>query len=446
LLDRINSSIQVRLPAALAAPFIQQLTYSPQHIRMNKTILASLLALPLFVPTAQAQDTNVKISGFGTAALTWSDDDRAQFGRPNQASGAADSIRTGVDSNLGLQADYAVNSWLSLTAQGLVRQDAEEHYGAELSWAFAKFRMSDALNVRVGRIGLPIFMISDYRNVGYVNTMLRPPAEVYSQVPFNSVDGADITWRHELGNTSLTSQLAIGAIKTPVAGGFHVRGKDIVALNLVAENGPFTLRAGHARTNVTVDDLASLNTLVGSLRAAGTGYRLPQLNTLAGEIEARDARGTFSSIGLSADWNNFVLQTEFAKRKTATYINDTTSWYVMGGYRIGKFLPYYTRSELKIDGAINNTVPTACPAGYPAACTPTLLQLGNAVRRIPVSGVGQGEQTTDTIGVRWDLYRSMALKLQIDRIKPTGNGLFINPQPGFAGPVTVGAVALDFVF
>lgn len=413
---------------------------------MNKKILASLLALPLFVPTVQAQENAVKISGFGTAALTTSDDDRAEFVRPNQASGVADKVRTGVDSNLGLQADYTVNDWLSLTAQGLVRQDAEDHYGAELSWAFAKFRISDALSVRVGRVGLPVFMISDYRNVGYANTMLRPPAEVYSQVPFNSVDGADVTWRHDIGNTSLTSQLAIGSIKTPLAGDIHVRGKEIVALNVVAENGPFTLRVGHARSKVTIDDSASLNGLVGALRATGAGYRLPQLVALAGEIEAKDKNGTFSSIGLTADWNNFVLQTEYAKRKTETYINDTSSWYVMGGYRIGKFLPYYTRSELKIDNAIVNTVPAACAAGAPAACTPTLQQLGAGVRRLPFTGVGQGEQTADTIGVRWDFYRSMALKVQIDRIKPTGNGLFINAKPGFSGPVTVGAIALDFVF
>ena len=45
--------------------------------------------------------------------------------------------------------------------------------------------------MRVGRVGLPVFMISDYRNVGYANTMLRPPAEMYSQVPINSIDGVD---------------------------------------------------------------------------------------------------------------------------------------------------------------------------------------------------------------------------------------------------------------
>ncbi|MEH6435218.1 hypothetical protein [Massilia sp. DD77] len=418
---------------------------------MNKKILASLLALPLVMPAVNAQETSglsaIKVSGFGTGAVTWTNEERAEFVRPNQPSGAADNVRTGVDSNLGLQADMPVNSWLSLTGQVLVRKDAEEHFGAELGWAFAKARISDNLSVRVGRVGLPVFMISDYRNVGYANTMLRPPAEIYSQVPFNSIDGADITWQHGFGDTSLTSQLAYGSVKSPLAGDVHAKGKQIIALNVSAEHGPFIVRAGHARTKVSVEDSTSLNTLVAGLRAAGAGYRFPTLAPLAAEIEAKEKQAHFSSVGLAMDWNNIVVQTEFAKRKTKTYINDTTSWYVMGGYRIGKFLPYYTHSTLKIDSAIVNTVPAACPAGYPAACTPTMQALGAGVRRLPNVGVGQGEQTTDSIGIRWDFASSVALKAQIDRVKPkNGTGLFVNPQPGFSGPVTVGAVALDFVF
>ena len=418
---------------------------------MNKKILASLLALPLVAPAAFAQESSgfpsVKISGFGTGALTWTNEDRAEFARPNQVSGAADNVRTGIDSNLGLQADMPVNSWLSFTGQVLVRKDAEEHYGAELGWAFAKARINDELSVRVGRVGLPVFMISDYRNVGYANTMLRPPAEIYSQVPFNSIDGADITWQHSVGDTTLTSQLAYGSVKSPLSGDIHAKGKQIAALNVSAEHGPFIVRAGHARAKITVEDSTSLNTLVAGLRAAGAGYRFPQLATLADEIEAKEKQAHFSSLGLAMDWNNIVVQTEFAKRKTKAYINDTTSWYVMGGYRFGKFLPYYSHANLKVDSAVVNTVPAACPVGYPAACTPTMQALGAGVRRLPNTGVGQGEQTTDSIGVRWDFASSVALKAQIDRVKPkNGNGLFVNAKPGFTGPVTVGAVALDFVF
>ncbi|HEX8404451.1 MAG TPA: hypothetical protein VF670_07530, partial [Duganella sp.] len=67
--------------------------------------------------------------------------------------------------------------------------------------------------------------------------------------------------------------------------------------------------------------------------------------------------------------------------------------------------------------------------------------------RLPYGGIGQGEQSTTSIGVRWDFYRSLALKAQIDRVKPTtGSGLLLAPATGFNKDVTVGAVAIDFVF
>ena len=161
----------------------------------------------------------------------------------------------------------------------------------------------------------------------------------------------------------------------------------------------------------------------------------------------RDKKASFTSLGATLDWNNIVMQSEYAKRKTDSYVNDTTSWYVMGGYRIGKFLPYYSHAKLTIDGNVDNHMPAACPAGYPAACTPTLVALNGVVANLRYTGVSQGAQQTDTIGLRWDFHSSVALKVQFDRVRPSqAAGLLINPQPGFRGPVTVGAVALDFVF
>lgn len=421
---------------------------------MNKRFIASLLTLPLALSSAFAQDTSaaaptVKVSGFGTGALTWSDTDQAEFARPNQTSGAGKQPRTGVDSNLGLQASVEVNPWLSGTVQGLVRKDAEEGYGADLAWAFAKFKLSDRFSVRVGRMGLPVFMISDYRNVGYANTMVRPPAEVYSQVPFDSIDGIDGTFQHSIGATSVTAQLALGRTKAALnaAGSVvHLQTELVSALNLVAENGPLTVRVGHARTKASIDDSTSLNALLGGLRGAGAGYHFAQLAPLADALSVSNKQFSFSSAGAILDWNQLLLQGEYAKRKSDSYVNDTTSWYLMAGYRIGKFLPYASHASLKSDRSVTNTVPAACPAGYPAACTPTMQALSAGVTRVSSTGT-QGQQSTDTIGVRWDFYRSAALKVQIDRVSPQhGQGLFVMPAASFSGPVTVGAVAVDFVF
>lgn len=408
---------------------------------MNKQIIAAVLALPLALSSAfaqEAQGPTVKVSGFGTGALTWTNTNEAEFGRPNQASGAKKDPRTGVDSNLGLQADVGVNSWLSFTAQGLVRRDAEDDFGAELAWAFAKARINDQFSVRVGRIGLPAFMISDYRNVGYANTFLRPPVEMYSQVPFNSLDGIDATYQHSFGDTSVTGQLAYGSAEVKIAGGLTGKGKQMVALNLVAEHGPFTARFGRVDAKVTITGSAPLAGLLGTLRALSANPGLSQLNTMANDLSANDKKASFTSVGLGVDWNNLVGQTEFAKRKTDTYVNDTSSWYVMGGYRFGKVLPYVIQSKVSIDGYPENRVPAGVASLAP-------LRAGAA--RLPYTGVSQGEQSTTSIGVRWDFYRSLALKAQIDRVKPAvGSGLLLNPTPGFNRDVTVGAVAVDFVF
>jgi hypothetical protein len=415
---------------------------------MKKRIIASALALSFATPCAFAQDASaVRISGFGTGALTWTDTDKAEFGRPNQASGARKNVTTGVDSNFGVQADYAVNSWLSVTGQGLVRKDAQDDFGAELAWAFAKARVSDDVAIRAGRMGVPAFMISDYRNVGYANTMLRPPAEMYSQMLFNTVDGADVTWQHSYGDTTYTAQLAVGKSKVDIAGGPKLDGRRLTALNLVVEHGPLTVRFGRVDGRLTLTGSPSLATLLTSLNTFGAGYHIPQAAQLATDIDVRNKKASFTSLGATLDWNKVVAQSEYAKRRTDTYINDTTSWYVMGGYRFGKFLPYYSHAKLSIDDSVHNGMPAACPAGYPAACTPTLTALSGFVASLRYTGVSQGEQQTDSIGMRWDFYRSLALKVQFDRVRPSkGSGLLINPQPGFHGPVTVGAVALDFVF
>ena len=404
---------------------------------MNKQILAAVLAMPLALSSAFAQEAEgptVKVSGFGTGALTWTNTDQAEFGRPNQASGAKKDPRTGVDSNLGLQADVTVNSWLSLTGQGVVRKDAEDDFGADLTWAFAKARINDQLSVRVGRTAMPTFMISDYRNVGYANTFLRAPVEMYSQVPYSDLDGIDATYQQSFGDTTITGLLGFGRTEADIAGGLRGKGKNVVAFNLTAEHGPFTVRFGRVTADVTLTGSTSMASLLTGLRASG----LPQLSAMADQLEAKDKKASFTSLGLSMDWNNIVAQSEFAKRKTHSYINDTTSWYVMGGYRFGKVLPYVMHSKLSIDNYPANVI----PAGIPA-----LAAARDGAARLPYTGLGQGEQATTSVGVRWDLYRSIALKAQIDRVKPgVGSGLLLNAQRGFQRDVTVGAVAVDFVF
>jgi hypothetical protein len=416
---------------------------------MTRHFIAALLILPLTLASAFAQEApsqpSAEVSGFGTLALTRSNTDQAQFARPNQVAGVGKGVSTGVDSNLGLQVMGGVNNWLSYGTQALVRKDAEDKFRAELTLAYLKAKLSDQLSIRVGRMDLPILMLSDRLNVGYANTLLRPPVELYAQAPMTNYDGVEAAWRQSFGETTLTARLGAGRSRTRIGaneGVLHLDTTALTALNLVAERGPLTLRIGHAEGTLSLNDSAQLNGLLSALRATGAGYQLPTLGPLADALSVVKKKASFTSAGMMLNWNDIVAQGEFARRNIDSYDHDTDSWYLMGGYRIGQFLPYYSHSTTRSIGRVANTIPASCPAGYPAACTPTLQALSAGVEMLSVSM----EQSTDTIGVRWDLRRSLALKVQIDRIRPKGAGLLLHATPGFTGPVVVSAVALDYVF
>ncbi|MBI3284414.1 MAG: porin [Burkholderiales bacterium] len=398
---------------------------------MKLRALIPMLAMPLAISSAWAADDgpSITISGFGTAAVTHSNSEDADFIRPNQAAGSRDNYRTGVDSNFGIQATAKFNDMFSFTGQGLVRKYVTDSVGAELAWAFAKVRLSDHLNLRVGRVGLPVYMISDYRNVGYVQNMIRPPVEMYSQVPIDSVDGVDAVYQTSFGDTAVTAQLAFGKTKTDSAGGYTVDLNRLYSLNLVAEMEPFTFRFGHAGTRLSIDNNASLNAVVGGLSKFG-------FKSAADSLAVKDAKGTFTSLGFGLDWKNIVVQAEYGKRKTDSLtVADTTSWYTMAGYRIGKFLPYYNHASVR-----QNSPRTV--AGVPT--TGPFAALGIGANAIASTA---SIQTSNSLGVRWDFYKSAALKVQIDRFSPeNGSGTFANAKPGFKGPVTVFAAGIDFVF
>ncbi len=394
---------------------------------MRSTLMTAILAA--FAMNTQAADgPTITISGFGTAAMTATDTDQAEYARPNQAAGVKKDFRSGVDSNFGIQATAKFSSEWSATVQGLSRKYATDNFGGELSWAFIKYRLSDEFSFRAGRIGLPIYMISDFRSVGYANTMIRPPAEVYRQVNADYVEGIDVVWQKNIGDSTLTTQFAYGRSASRQPGGTEVKFKPLTALHMVFENGPFTLRFGRADADFTVHNNAPLNGLLATLRSVG-------LTQVANDFRVVDVKGSFTSVGGTLDYKNFLVQTEYAKRKTESRaVMDTTSYYAMFGYRMGKVTPYYYYGNIKQD------VPRTY-AGLPTAGP--LAPITAAVNSVAKAGL----QSTNAVGVRWDFYKSAALKVQVDRIKPKdGPGAFLNAKPGFAGSVNVYAAGIDFVF
>ncbi|MYM65844.1 porin [Pseudoduganella sp. FT55W] len=404
---------------------------------MKKQLLAAavLAATAAMAQAGALDDGNLSISGFGTVGVAKSNTDDVKFARYNQADGVGDSARLGLDTNLGLQATYKINDWLSGTAQVLTRKATEHTFTTDLTWAFLKARINDEVSVRIGRVVVPTFLISDYQNVGYANTMMRPPIEMYGQAPIENSDGADINYQHAFGDLNFTAQAFAGVSRGKLfvssgAGSTATYRAPAAGFSVAGEYGPFMLRFAHARADMKINDIQPINALTNTLASVGFTQLASDITFSSGKKIA------FTSIGGTVDWNNIVGQAEYAQRraKEAVYLPDTNAWYAMLGYRFGKVLPYYAHASAKGAGS-SVTVPAAL-AKIPA------LNAG-------VTGLlASAEQTSDIVGVRWDFAKQLALKVQVDRVKPGAkSGLLINvPAAGYNKNVTVVAAGLDFVF
>ena len=401
---------------------------------MKRHILASAALAACACAHAGIGDSgNLSISGFGTLGVAESNSNQAQFARYNQAEGVGDQARIGLDTNLGLQASYALDDRLSGTVQILSRKNTSPTFTTDLTWAFLKYKVSDELSVRVGRVALPVFMISDYQNVGYANTMMRPPVEMYAQAPIESGDGVDFNYQHALGDTNLGVQGVLGVSRGKLflvsTGTVATYRAPVRGLSVTADRGPLTLRASYLSAAMSSNDITPVNTLVSTLTNVGFGQ-------LGQDIAVADKKVVFGALGATLDWNNIVVQSEYGQRraKDKVYIPDTNSWYAMAGYRIGKVLPYYSHAVAKDAGSS-----ITLPAGFPASGA-----LANVVRGALLAP----EQNSDTLGLRWDFAKSADLKLQLDRVHPgQRNGMLIyGPATGLQGSVTVAAATLDFVF
>jgi len=407
-----------------------------------KTTATLALALGLGPVAASAALPDVDVSGFGTAGFAITDTSKATFVRSQeQPVGVDESGDVGLDSLLAVQATVHLSDRFSATGQAMVRRLFTSGFALDVPVFFAKADLMHDLAVRVGRIQLPVFMSSDYRQVGYSNTWVRPPIEVYGMIPFDTNDGADLLYRTTLGPIDISAQTFYGRTDATTqntaqnlagTGGAASQTVTIQArrnwgVNVSLTMGPLTVRAGRNQSSFTsISD--STNQFIAAINAAGFPALATRLNPTNVPFE-------FTDFGFSFDGTHVTLQGEMVKETIGGFVPSADGEYLLAGYRIRKFTPYAMFARQKVTSARTDTTIPAVGA---------LIPLAQGVNQL-INSVG-GDQHTTSLGLRWDLHESMDLKLQVDRVSPQGNGLFIYVKPGFHGPVDVASLTLDFVF
>lgn len=438
-------------------------------------------------------DGDFSLSGFGTLGIAKTSTKDAFYNYPGQGVGVMTTPGITPDSKIAAQGTYKFAPTFSATAQVMSKANAYGDYAPDLEWAFAKWQAAPSLAIRVGRMGVPYFAISDFREVNYANQWVRPPLDVYGQVPVSQFEGLDASYQATFGPLTLTSTVWAGDshAKYSLADPKLYPPSDVdikhqIGINFQGEvdNG-VTFRFGRARGKLSVKSATGLALQTGAtnvnaasscIHAYGVGaYAACHLpSAVAGgafgalysaqsafndtidllNVNGKDA--TFTGLGLGYDSGNLVTSLEYTKRKTDSYVSDSTGWYASVGYRFGKFTPYLGYSKLKTDRTDDNPLAknatvTAIATALKAAGSSSVQDLIDGMQR--TLNTQLDDEKTSTVGVRWDVSTGLAVKAQWDRVHKSANsqGLFFSPDPNSnfvsAGrKVDVLSVSVDFVF
>jgi hypothetical protein len=398
-----------------------------KHLSLRPLVAA--ISVALCAGAAQAYDgPTYKLSGFGTLAAVYSDLRTADFtGSVFQPNGAGHTRATtfNPDSKLGVQVNAVITPKVSAVVQVISQYQYDGSYWPQVEWANVSYKPVDALSLRVGRIALPAYLMSESRLVGYAHTWARPPQEVYSILPLTSNDGVDATHRARFGSVQNTVQAYYGTNQVKISGGGTAKAKVSWGVNDTVEVGSLTLRAAYTylKEDLQIDRFAPL---YAGMAFFGETDMLEKYNTSNMSTSA-------IALGASYDPGDWFVMGEFVNYRGDSVLADSRSWYLAGGYRAGKFTPYVMHSQVKAliedetnGGFLNGGINTLL-----YQITPT--------------------QKTTAIGLRYDAFKNTAIKVQYDHLKtgPRSNGrLKTETGWGFVpgSDANVLSLGVDFVF
>jgi hypothetical protein len=411
----------------------------------NLAVLAVLGALTLLPAAASAQDdekpSRISFGAFGTLGLVYSTDRHADFAanavRP-AGPGGSETVSLDPDSLLAGQVTFQVTPKLTAVVQVVAEQTAADDYEPELEWANLRYELTPDLSLRVGRVALPAFLVSEHRKVSYATPWVRPPVELYGLIPVFTVDGVEATYRSHAGDWTNTLNVNLGRSKTDFPRGFGTaEAKRAWNVNATFQRGRLTSRFAIAGADLDID---AFDPLFAGFRAFG-----PEGQAIAERFEVDGRPFLFGSGGAEYDPGRWFAIAEVGWLDTDSALGARLAGYLTGGYRWGSVTPYATYSRSEVLG--RSTVPGLSLSGLPPELVPVAAGLNAGLNGLLR---GAPAQQNLSVGGRWDFTPGMALKLQVDFIDRLdgSSGTFVNEQPGFepGGSAQLVSLATVFVF
>lgn len=389
---------------------------------MNRYFLLLTLLLILIISNSSA--ANIKISGFLTAGGTISDSGT------NYDTNINNQLNLYNDSKVGLNFRSEISNNWSAAVQLLNAYDKfDQEFKLNADWAFASFRPNEQLTLKFGKQKLPVWLISDYYEVGLLYPWVRPPVQVYGLTPIATFTGINANYRFDIKDYTIDFEIYAG--KTP----FKISG-DIIVDNATAATA---ISAANPSITCTAPCILS-GTSSGNANLHGIKFAISNDNILirtnianAPTVKTIQPLGSFDyqlrfwEIGSKIDFNNSFIFAEYV----ATQLDDnhsganyykTHGHYLTYGHTFGIFTPHLTYAHLTVKEAAIN--------------------LG----LIQVTAANDNKEDAYTIGVTTKTTNASDFKIEYQKIKPTNYGYFFTTATKLNSDINIISAAFNMVF
>ena len=429
------------------------LTYESTFHWTKCSLFCVVLMLWPAIVMAQTVDngtSKLRLSGFGTLGITHVDGPEDWGYRRNISQPANDGgLRADIDSRVGVQLNYAFSPQFELVTQIVAKRRSS--YAATndiIEWAFAAYRPTPDISIRLGRLSVDSFLLADFRNVGFAYRFARPPVEVYGTLPL-SFDGVDVSKDFALEKSRWRIKLFGGSSST---GDLSVNGRSkigpIVGITTSRESGGLTLRAGYVHV-VLAENSPFLDPLLEGLNGM-TMFPIPTIASQAEYFKDRlDNEGkstAYVALGMNYERDDWMFTMEVTKNSGFSPARFTAG-YIGLGKRIDAFTLFGNYGRIE---SPNSPVTTPDWASTLAPILgPTIALQGQTLASTSAIVINKSavSQSNFSLGARWDFSSNMALKVQWERIDVDefGGRLWSNSTLD-GGSVNVTSFLIDFVF
>jgi hypothetical protein len=291
-----------------------------------------------------------------------------------------------------LQLDWSATPDLTFTTQVTARTLDDQHLNLE--WAYATYKPAPAWKIQLGRKRLPLYLYSDFQDVGFAYATVRPFPDVYGWdiVNFN---GASLTHYRDLGDWAVRLE-AYGGSESSRRNKLQalisdmstdVRWSRIRGVLAEASNDWFTGRVSYSQSDY-------------SNRLHGESADLP--------LPSGTTRGPQSFLGFAAlaDWSSWQFRGEYGRVKREKGPGYAATIHLATiGRQWGKFT---------LTGGISRYRDT--------------FNYGTV-----------SVTATRSLALRYEIHSGAALKLQVDKFND-------HAHPPFGGNARVLTAAYDLVF